>query len=52
MGLQEHPRRENLWAAHVDDQAHCLHLSCHRGDESGADFPFREILADAVNLGG
>ena len=33
--------RESIWVAHVDDQARCLHLSRHDGDETGA----------AVNLG-
>lgn len=40
--------RESLWVAHVDDQARCLHLSRHDGDESGAGFPLREIIADAA----
>ena len=42
------PRRESLWVAHVDDQARCLHVSRHAGDESGATFPLREIIADAA----
>ena len=42
------PRRESLWVAHVDDQARCLHLTRHDGDESGADFPLRSIIADAA----
>jgi len=45
------PARESLWVAHVDDDARCVHLSCHDGDESGADFPIREIIADAVTHG-
>jgi DNA repair protein RadC len=45
---EEDPRREHLWVAHVDDAARCLHLSCHRGDETGAAFPIREIIADAA----
>ncbi len=45
------PSRESLWVAHVDDQARCLHLSCHPGDETGADFPLREIISDAVHHG-
>jgi DNA repair protein RadC len=45
------PGRESLWVAHVDDQAHCLHLSRHDGDESGAEFPLREIVRDAVQHG-
>lgn len=42
------PRIESLWVAHVDDQARCLHVSQHEGDESGAAFPIRAIVADAV----
>ncbi len=45
------PQRERLWVAHVDEQARCLHLSCHEGDESGADFPMRQIIADAAAHG-
>ena len=48
---EEDPARESLWVAHADEQARCLHVSCHRGDESGADFPIREIIADAASLG-
>ena len=40
--------RESLWVAHLDDEARCLHLSRHPGDETGADFPIRQILSDAV----
>ena len=43
--------RESLWVAHVDDHARCLHLSRHDGDESGADFPLRSIIADAATHG-
>jgi DNA repair protein RadC len=42
------PMRESIWVAHLDDQAQCLHLSRHSGDESGADFPIRTIIADAA----
>jgi len=42
------PRREILWVAHVDDHARCLHVSCHQGDETGADIPIREIILDAA----
>jgi DNA repair protein RadC len=42
------PLRETLWVAHVDDAARCLHLSRYAGDESGADFPLRAIIADAT----
>jgi len=45
------PRRESLWVAHVDDEARCLHVSCHEGDETGAAFPIRLIIADAVEHG-
>ena len=45
------PRRESLWVAHLDDQARCLHVSRHQGDESGADFPTRQIIADAATHG-
>jgi DNA repair protein RadC len=45
------PRREFLWVAHVDDQARCLHLSRHDGDDSGAPFPLRTIIADAAEHG-
>ena len=42
------PRRESLWVAHVDDQACCVHLTRHDGDESGTRFPLRTIIADAA----
>lgn len=42
------PARESLWVAHLDDQARCLHLTRHSGDESGTDFPLRSIIADAA----
>jgi hypothetical protein len=42
------PTRESLWVAHVDEDARCLHLSRYPGDESGAAFPLREIMADAA----
>ena len=45
------PSRESLWVAHVDDSARCLHLSRHDGDESGAAFPLRAIIADAATHG-
>ena len=45
------PSRENLWVAHVDDQARCLHLSRHPGDETGAAFPLRDIIVDAAEHG-
>ena len=45
------PRRETLWVAHVDDQLRCLHLSRLAGDETGANFPVRKIIADAAQFG-
>ena len=45
------PRRESLWVAHVDEQSRCLHVSCHHGDEHGADFPLRQIIIDAAHHG-
>lgn len=42
------PRREILFVAHVDDQARCLHVSSHEGDETGANFPLRQIILDAA----
>lgn len=43
--------REQLFVAHVDNHARCVHLSRHQGDESGADFPLRQIIADAAMHG-
>ena len=48
---EEDASRETLWVAHVDEEARCLHVSCHRGDVDSATFPLREIIADAANLG-
>ena len=45
------PGRENLWVAHTDERARCIHLSRHSGDDTGADFPLRAIIADAVEHG-
>ena len=45
------PTRETLWVAHVDEQARCVHLSWHTGDEAGANFPLREIISDAAAHG-
>jgi DNA repair protein RadC len=42
------PQRESLWVAHVDQQAHCIHVSRHDGDEASAAFPLRDIIADAA----
>jgi len=48
---EDDPLRERLWVAHVDDEARCLHVSCHDGDEIGADFPLRQIITDAAHHG-
>lgn len=45
------PGRESLWVAHVDDQSRCLHVSRHPGDETGVEFPLREIIVDAAQHG-
>lgn len=42
------PALESLWVAHLDDEARCLHLTRHAGDERGTDFPIRAIIADAA----
>ena len=43
--------RENLWVAHVDDEARCVHVERYPGDETGASFPLREIIVDAAHHG-
>ena len=45
------PAQESLWVAHLDDQAHCLHLSRHQGNPDSAGLPIRSILSDAVAHG-
>ncbi len=45
------PERESLFVAHLDGDSRCVHLSRHDGDETGADFPLREIVADAATHG-
>ena len=45
------PGKEHLFVAHLDEQSRCVHVSRHAGDETGADFPLREIVADAAMLG-
>ena len=42
------PERESLFVAHLDGDSRCVHLSRHDGDETGADFPLRQIVADAA----
>ena len=46
---EEDAFREHLWVAHVDEQAQCLHVSQHEGNQTGAAFPIREIIADAIS---
>jgi DNA repair protein RadC len=45
------PTRESLWVAHVDDHVRCVHVSRRNGDETGASFPLRDIIADAAEHG-
>ena len=45
------PQREQLWVAHTDEQARCIHLSRHEGDQGSAEFPVKEIIADALAHG-
>jgi DNA repair protein RadC len=45
------PTRESLWVAHVDEQARCLHVTRHDGDENEARFPLRQIISDAAIQG-
>ena len=37
--------------AHVDDQANCIHLTRHEGEEVEVGLPVRSIIADAVRCG-
>jgi len=43
--------RENLWVAHVDDGARCIHLAHYGGGASHVGLPVRAIIADAARLG-
>ena len=45
---QFRPDRESLWIAHLDDSARCVHLATIDGGAGEADFPVRQILADAL----
>lgn len=42
---------EQLWVAHLDDDAQCLKLTGHRGSTVSVGLPVREILRDATKLG-
>ncbi|MEO6360756.1 MAG: JAB domain-containing protein [Sphingomicrobium sp.] len=46
--LDRDPAREYLFVAHVDEESRCVHLSHHEGDETGGDFPLKQIISDAV----
>jgi DNA repair protein RadC len=48
---EEDPARETLWVAHVDGESRCLHLAAYAGDESGTDFPLRDIIIDVSEHG-
>ena len=48
---EQHPSRECLWVAHLDDESRCLHLSHHSGDTLSVDFPLRQIVIDAALYG-
>ena len=45
------PDRESLWVAHVDERAHCLHVTHHEGNAGSAAFPLRQIIIDAAAHG-
>src|SRR3982750_672153 len=45
------PMREDLWVAHVDEQARCLPVSRYPGDETRASFPLKSIIIDAAEHG-
>ena len=45
---EERGSKEHLWVAHLDEESNCLHLSHHKGDRGGVDFPLREIVIDAA----
>jgi DNA repair protein RadC len=45
------PATEHLWVAHVDEDARCIHMTRHDGSADGAEFPIREIVADAARHG-
>jgi DNA repair protein RadC len=45
------PQRESLWVAHLDRDAHCLHVSHHEGAPNGAQVPIRSIIADPALRG-
>jgi len=42
---------EQLWVAHLDEGARCIHLSRHDGGKAAVALPVRAIIADAARLG-
>ncbi len=42
---------EQLFVAHLDEQARCIHLSRHVGHQDAVGLPVRKIIADAARLG-
>lgn len=45
---QESKSREQLWVAHVDEQARCIHLESYEGDETSSRLPIASIIRDAA----
>ena len=43
--------REQLFVAHLDDQARCVHLSHHEGSVADVGRPVGDIIRDAARLG-
>ncbi len=41
---------EQLWVAHVDDQARCIHLARYGEGVESVDLPMRAIIGDAIRL--
>ena len=42
---------EQLFVAHLDEGARCIHLSRHDGHADAVGLPVRRIIADAARLG-
>lgn len=43
--------RECMWVAYVDAEGALLELAAHPGEETGVDFPIRQIVASIDRLG-
>lgn len=41
---------ERLLVAHVDEEAHCIHLASYDGAIDSVDIPVRSIIGDAIRL--